>query len=357
MNRDATTRVLFLILLLFVMVSAYRVIAPFLAGFTWAAVLVVSFRPLHERLKGMLGGRQAAATAAVTLLVAAFVLVPLLAAGAAVVQGGTAAIQWIETNAQNGGGNLGWVDRWPWLQVAIHHTEKLFGPTVDLKAVAISALQKLGNFVATAGPALVGGALGVAFSFGMTLVAMPVFFAKGERLSQAVADALPIPAADANRMRRELTLMTRSVFTSVGLTAATQAALGGTALLLLGVPYVVPLTAMMFFCALIPGGIAVVWVPAAIWLAASGHSWKATLLVAWSAGVVSTIDNVLRPLFAGKAATLPGGALFLGMFGGTLAFGLVGLFLGPIVLYLARELLAILRRDTHGAAATAAADV
>ena len=88
------------------------------------------------------------------------------------------------------------------------------------------------------------------------------------------------------------------------------------------------------------------WIPAAIWLAAIGHPWKAIVLVAWGAGVVSTIDNVLRPLFAGKGVTLPGGALFLGMFGGTLAFGLVGVFLGPIVLYMTRELLAILRRDT-----------
>jgi len=101
----------------------------------------------------------------------------------------------------------------------------------------------------------------------------------------------------------------------------------------------------MFFCALVPAGTALVWVPAAIWLAAIGHPWKAIMMAGWGGGVVSTIDNVLRPVFAGKSVTLPGGLLFLGMFGGMTAFGLVGLFLGPIVLYMAREMLGILRRD------------
>jgi len=150
-------------------------------------------------------------------------------------------------------------------------------------------------------------------------------------------------------MVHQLGVMTRSVFMSVGVTAAVQAALAGLALFVLGVPYLVSLTAAMFFCAVLPAGTAVVWVPAAIWLAAIGHPWKATLLVAWGAGVVSTIDNALRPLFAGRGVTVSGGTLFLGMFGGMIAFGIVGLFLGPIVLYMAGELLAILRRDTSDA--------
>ena len=76
---------------------------------------------------------------------------------------------------------------------------------------------------------------------------------------------------------------------------------------------------------------------------------KAILLAVWGAGVVSTIDNLLRPLFAGKGTKVSGLTLFLGMFGGMAAFGLVGLFLGPILLYMTRELLTILRRDVYEA--------
>ena len=144
MNRDATNRVLFVILLIFVLVSAYRVIAPFVTGFTWAAVLVAAFRPVHERLKSALGGRVGAATAAVTLLVAAFVVMPLLAAAAAAVQGGMTAIQWIETGHLDGWLDLGLGDRWPWTNDAIDRAKALFGlETLDLKSMAVSGFVKI----------------------------------------------------------------------------------------------------------------------------------------------------------------------------------------------------------------------
>ena len=350
MNRSVTTRILFLILLLVVLGAAFQVIAPFLAGFTWAAVLVAAFRPFHRRLERTFGGRKWAATTTVTLLVAAFVVVPIVVAAVHAVQGGVDAVRWVEANYENGGSGLGLGERWPWVTVALERSKSLVGlADVDLRAKAMSALVALGNLVIAKGPALIGGMLGLAFSFAVMLVAMPVLFGNGERYSEAVADALPIPAEDARRIVGQLSVMTRAVFMSVGVTAAVQAVLAGLALLVLGVPYVVPLTAVMFFCAVLPAGTAVVWGPAAIWLAAIGHPWKAVLLVAWGGGVVSTIDNVLRPLLAGKGVTISGGLLFLGMFGGMAAFGIVGLFLGPIALYMSGELVAILRRDAYGA--------
>jgi len=342
----SNTRVLFLALLFVTLVAAYHVVAPFLAGLTWAIVLVAAFRPLHARLVRVLGGRQRVASAVLTLIVAAFVVAPILSAAVAAVQGGIAAIQWTVAQYHAGATELGLDDRWPWIADAIERVRALPGlATVDVKAMAISALEQIGRFIAAEGPALLGGALGTAFSFGIMLLAMPMLFANWDRWSRSLAEALPIPTADATRIIADLTQMTRSVFMSTGLTAATQAILGGLALFVLGVPYAVTLTAVMFFSALVPGGTALVWAPAAIWLAMNGHTWQAVVLAGWGAGVVSTIDNVLRPIFAGRGVSLPGGALFFGMFGGMLAFGLVGLFLGPIVLYMTRELFAVLRRE------------
>jgi predicted PurR-regulated permease PerM len=354
MNRDPSVRLLFVLVLAVVLWSAFRVLAPFTVGFTWAAVLVVTFRPFHARLERMFRGRRWIASTVVTVLVAAFIVVPLVMAAVQVVQGGVAAYGWIETSYRSGGTDLGLADRWPWLGDAFDRAKHLVGlADVDVKAAVIAGVRKAGAFVAATGPSLVGGAFGLAFSFLVMIIGMPVFFVHGERFAQAVADALPIPEADATRILGELRDMTRTLMVSVGLTSATQAALGGIALLVLGVPYALPLTAAMFFFALLPGGTAVVWAPAAIWLAYAGHTWKAVLLFAWGAGVVSTIDNVLRPLLAGKGAKLSGLLLFLGMFGGMIAFGLMGLFLGPIALYMTRELVAILRRDVYGPAGSA----
>jgi len=348
MSRDPTVKLLFVAILVIALWSAIKVLAPFIAGFTWAAVLVVTFRPFHEWLAVRFRGRRWMASATVTILAAAFVVVPLVMAAVQAVQGGIAAYEWTVTNYQAGGNDLGLAERWPWFDDALVRAKDLFGlANVDLNAAAISAVKRVGSFLAQRGPALMGGVLGMGFSFFIMLMGMPVFFVHGERFARAIADALPIPEADAVRILSELRDMTRTVFISVGLTAAVQASLMGVGLLVLGVPHVVPLSAATFFTALIPGGPGLIWIPAAIWLAATGHTIKAILLVAWGAGVIGTIDNVLRPLLAGKGVKLPGIILFLGMFGGMLAFGLVGLFLGPIALYMTRELVAILRRDVY----------
>jgi predicted PurR-regulated permease PerM len=287
------------------------------------------------------------ATAAITMIMAAFVVVPIMVAAVAAVQAAMSATEWITAHYQSSGMDLGLRERWPWIADVIERAKSLLGlETIDLKATAFAGLERIGRFIAAEGPALVGGALGLVFSFVVMLVGMPLLFAHGKRLSEVLADALPVGADDARRIVDEVAVMTRSLFMSTVLTAAAQAALGGLGLLVLGVPHVVPLTAVLFFCSVLPGGTALVWAPAALWLAAIGHPWKAILMVAWGGGVVSMIDSVLRPLFAGKGVKLPVGLLVLGMLGGMLAFGLVGVFLGPIVLYMARELLAILRRDT-----------
>lgn len=355
MNRDPSVRLLFVVLFAVVVWAALKVIAPFAGGLIWAAVLVVTFGPFHERLERLFRGRRWMASTMVTVLVAAFVVVPVVAAAVQAVQGGIGVYEWTVSSYQSEGADFGLMDRWPWLSDAITRGKALVGLAhVDLQAAAIAGLKKVGALVAARGPKIVGSAIGIGFSFAVMLVGMLVFFVDGKRFARAVAGALPLPAADAHRIMRELGEMTRTVFISVGLTAAAQAALGGLGLLVLGVPYVLPLMAAMFFFSLLPGGTAIIWAPAALWLAFEGHTWKAILLAAWGAGVVSTIDNILRPILAGKGVKLNGASLFFGMFGGMIAFGLVGLFLGPIVLYLTRELVAILRRDVYAPAADAA---
>ena len=348
MSRDPSVRLLFVVILASVFWATLKVIEPFIAGFTWAAVLVVTFRPFHEWLARKFGGRRWVASAIVTILAAAFVVVPLVMAATQATQGAVAAYQWITANYQTSGTDLGLPDRWPWLNDAVTRAKDLVGlANVDLNVLGVNALKRVGAFLAVKGPALMGSALNMAWSFLVMLAGMPLFFVHGQRFSRAIFEALPVPEADALRILAELRDMTRTVFISVGVTAAVQASLLAIALLVLGVPSVIPLAAATFFAALIPGGPGLIWIPCAIWLAADGHTIKAILLTVWGAGVVGTIDNVLRPLLAGKGVRLPGVLLFLGMFGGMITFGLVGLFLGPIALYMTRELVAILRRDIY----------
>jgi predicted PurR-regulated permease PerM len=353
MYRDTASRLLFVLLLLAVAWSAVRIVAPFVAGLTWAAVLVVTFRPFHRRLQRAAGDRQWVATTLLTLVVAAFVVVPVSLVAVQAVNGAVAGFDWVQQHYAGTASGPALTAQWPWLADLAERVQSRVGlANVDLRSVAMTAVQRLASFLATAGPALVGGALGFAFSFLVMIVGIPLLFAKGEAMSEALASALPVPLADGRRMLQDIGDMTRSVFTSVGLTAAVQAVLGIIGFLVVGVPRAGTLGALMFFLALVPGGVALVWAPVAIWLAAGGYTWSAVFMVFWGGGVVGTSDNILRPLLAGRGVKLDGATLFFGMVGGMVAFGLVGLFLGPIVLYTFRELVDILRRDVYGHATT-----
>jgi predicted PurR-regulated permease PerM len=349
MYRDTASRLLFVLLLLAVAWSAVGILAPFIAGLTWAAVLVVTFRPFHRRLRASFGGRDWPATAIVTLLVAAFVIVPVSVAAVKAFQGAVAGFEWAQQIQEGTATTPALARDSPWIADLVEQGKRLVGlANVDLRALGIRLLQAVVAFLAAAGPALVGGALGLAFSFLVMIVGIPLLFAHGEVARDALASALPMPLEDAQRILQDIGEMTRSVFISVGLTAAVQALLGVIGFAVLGVPRPGTLGAVMFFLALIPGGVGLVWAPVAIWLAASGQTWSAVLMVAWGGGVIGTSDNVLRPLLAGRGVKLGGVLLFVGMCGGMFSMGIVGLFLGPVILYTLQELVAILRRDVYG---------
>lgn len=344
MTRD-TTSLLYAALLAAVFWLAWLVLKPFLPGFVWAAVLVAAFRPLHTRLSGWFGGRTWLASSVLTLLVAAFVVVPVAVAVVQVTQGAIQGYQWAQTHYAADGFDLGLDQRWPWIADAVERGKELIGlANVDFQAAIVTSVKKIGNLAAAKGPGIVGSAFGILFSFVVMIVTMVVFFNDGPKIAAAIASVAPLPRDKADRVLHDLGTMTRSVFLSVGLTAVVQALLGGGMLLILGVPNAFRLTAVFFFAALIPGvGTALVWVPVAIWLAATGRPWACGIFSLWCAGVVGTIDNVLRPLFARSGVNLPGMMLVLGMIGGLIAFGIVGLFLGPIILYLLRELTAVVQ--------------
>ena len=130
----------------------------------------------------------------------------------------------------------------------------------------------------------------------------------------------------------------RGVALGVGVTAAVQAVLGGVVLALSGVPFAGLLTALMFMFCIAQIGVLPVMVPAAIWAFWSGATgWGIFLAVATV--VIATLDNILRPMLIRMGADLPLLLIFAGVIGGLLSFGLLGIFVGPVVLAVGYTLL------------------
>jgi predicted PurR-regulated permease PerM len=130
----------------------------------------------------------------------------------------------------------------------------------------------------------------------------------------------------------------RGVVLGVVVTAAVQAAIGGAGLALSGIPAAPLLAAVMLFLCLAQLGPLPVLAPAVLWLYWSGQSGRGTLLLV-IAVIVVAIDNVLRPLLIRRGASLPLVLIFVGVIGGLIAFGIIGLFIGPVVLTVAYSLL------------------
>jgi predicted PurR-regulated permease PerM len=346
MRSQTAARVLFAGLLVLTLYLMYLIFKPLLPGIAWAMVLAVAFQPVYDRLVRWFRGWSWSAAVLLSALVAAFIVVPAVLAVVRVGQGVVQAYTWLdqkvaaEVPGPLGLGGIPWVrDAAEWLGQYVDLSK------IDLQAMALSVLKTLGNALASRTTGFVADALATLMTLIVMLVTMAVLFHEGPRLVSLVRQFLPLSESDKEEVFRQLRAVTRSVFFGVLFTALMQAVLGGIGIAIVGLPAAVTFGAAMFFCALLPAGTVIVWGPAALWLLATGHPWKALFLVIWGIAVVSSADNFLRPLFIGRGVQLHTLLVFFGILGGMLAFGLVGLFVGPLVITLFLFLLEIAKRD------------
>jgi predicted PurR-regulated permease PerM len=175
--------------------------------------------------------------------------------------------------------------------------------------------------------------------FLLTVIIAAILYAQGEvvekgvvsfagRLAGSQGEAVAVLAAKA----------VRGVVLGVVLTALIQAAVGGIGLLVTGVPAAALLTAVMFMLSLAQLGPFLVLIPAIIWLYWSGQPVWGTVLIVFTV-VAGTLDNVVRPFLIRRGADLPLLLIFSGVIGGLVAFGVIGLFIGPVLLAVTYTLL------------------
>jgi predicted PurR-regulated permease PerM len=184
------------------------------------------------------------------------------------------------------------------------------------------------------------GSIGLLFvQFLLTVIIAAVMYASGETAATAIkrfGRRLGGPRGESTVLLAGQAI--RSVALGVGLTAVVQSALGGIGLAIAGVPFAGLLTAVMFMLCIAQLGPGLILIPAIIWVYWSGDASWGTFLLIWSA-IVGTMDNFLRPMLIKLGADLPLLLILAGVIGGLFAFGLVGIFVGPVVLAVAYTLL------------------
>ncbi len=330
-ERERITTLLFYAAVLLLGYLVVRIFAPFFIPLAWAAVLAIFVFPSHEKLSVRFGATRASLIS--TIVVTLVIIGPGLAVLTAFVQESRAALVGLDREAL--AGRLALLEQaWERIRGLIPGAQ-----AIDLESLIDATISRTGGALAT----LVGGVLAdlavVLFQLFVTLLALFFLLRDAEEIMRYIRRALPFEELRRERMIRQ----TRDlVYVSIaaGLLIATlQGLAGGMVFAVLGLAAPVFWGVIMGFLALLPlVGTWVVWLPASIWLMATGQVGKGILLLALGAVIVASIDNLLRPAMRADRARMNGLVMFISLLGGVGVFGLVGLVLGPVITAVASSL-------------------
>jgi predicted PurR-regulated permease PerM len=307
------------------------VLWPFISAILWAAILAYTTWPIYEWLRGRtrLGG----AGAAIAMVTVAFVFVVLPLALA--VPGGADDVDQLRKIVQAalaGGlpGAPGWLQDVP-----------VIGPTLSsLWNSWADDLSVMGEFfrpyfgqAAEFGLSLLLGLANGVLMFLLALFVAFFFFASGDRLAAKIHELLGrIAGARAPRLIEVTGATVRGVVYGILGTAVVQGILTTFGLWLSGVPRAVLLGVIAGGLSVLPIGAPTVWIPASLWLLAQGKTAWGIFLFIYGVVAVSGADSFIRPFFISRGAQLPFLLTMLGVLGGAIGFGLLGIFLGPVLL-------------------------
>jgi predicted PurR-regulated permease PerM len=330
-----------LVVLAIALYVCWQMLQPFFNVLLWATVLAVVFYPMHRRVRARLG-RPSLAAAASTLLVIVFILLPVTFITVAVVRELTGAA----TRLQAGMNEFS-LASWPRLAWAMDWVGQYIH--LDREAAqkfVIERMQTWGSLLASSTLVVVGGAVGAIVQVVLVVFTLFYFFRDGERIKQAAYRMLPIERVQAH----DIAVRTREVIAAtvngVLVIAAIQGTLGTFIFSILGLPSALLWGVVMFFLCMIPmAGAFLVWAPAAIYLAVTGHFVRAIVLVGWGVLVIGAIDNVLSPRLVGQRAKLHELLVFFAVLGGLEVFGVLGLVLGPVVVAITLALIEMVRQS------------
>ena len=316
----------------------WRMIEPFVEVLLWAAVLVIIFYPVHARILENVR-RPGAAAILSCLLVVVVILVPLTLVTIAITREAVGAAdalhdaikQLLEPDSRLRQLVGRWID-----------LDEVFGG--EWKGGAVDWVQ--GRSAAIAGQtfAVLGRVLGALLKIFFVVFTMYYFFRDSERIRHALHDVLPLEAEQSHQIFERTREVIHASIYGVLVIAAIQGTLGGLAFAILGLRSPLMWGAVMVLLSMIPViGSTIVWVPTALYLFVTGHPFQGTFLIIWGAGVIATIDNVLRPRLVGGRTRLHELIVFFSVLGGLQVFGILGLVVGPVVVAITLALVDVFR--------------
>ena len=320
------------------------VLRPFLAGMLLACVIVISSWPLYQRLLARLRGRRTLAALCMTLGLALLVVLPIALVAYSLTDDVARLYDKIKLAVDTGAVQVpAWIAQLPLVGAPLDsYLRELAASREQMVALARELLEPARHYLLGGGLALGAGVAQ------MLLAAFVAFFLyrDGAQLREALAAGMArVLGAGAAKVADIVSQTVRGVMYGMLGTALAQAVVAAIGFAIAGVPGVPLLGVATFLLSLVPVGPPVVWAGAAIWLFQQGRTGWAVFMLVWGLVLISGVDNVVKPLLIARGSSLPFALVLLGVLGGVLAFGFVGLFIGPVLLAVGYSLL----RDWTGA--------
>lgn len=336
----------FLLFLLIVSVGFLLILKPFFGTIFWACAITVIFYPLQQRLLKYLNGRTN--TSALLTLTACILIVvlPVTFLISSVIAEGANVYDKLESGEIN---PAQYIEQVRTAFPAVQQTLERVGLDVaKIKEGALSATMSSGKWLAQ--NALNIGQNTFKLLLNICLMLYLTFFLlrDGNYLLELLIRALPLGDARERMLFAKFGEVTRATIKGNLVIAVIQGTLGGLIFWVLGIPGALLWGVIMAVLSLIPAvGPAIVWAPVALYLFATGDNMKAIILIAFGAGVIGLVDNILRPILVGRDTKLPDYIVLLSTLGGLALFGINGFVIGPLVAALFMAFWGIFMREVH----------
>ena len=333
------TRIVLAVLFIVVLIgSSMWILRPFLAAIVWAGTIVVATWPLMISLQNWLWGKRALAVTAMTLLLLGVLVVPLTLAIVTIVSNVDEVVGWAKSLASfKAPAPPDWLANVPLVGTkAIELSNRV--AIVGMQEVSVMAAPYAGVFIRWF-VAQVGNVGLLLVELLLTVILAAAIYANGELATlRLVRFGQRLAGAGGENAVWLAGQTIRGVALGVVVTALIQTFFAALGLVIAGVPFAAVLTAAMFLLSIAQIGVMPVLGCVVAWLYWTGESAFGTFMLVWTI-IAVTMDNFLRPILIRKGADLPLLLVFAGVIGGLLAFGLIGIFIGPVVLAVADKLL------------------
>lgn len=314
--------------------TCFVILRPFLLLIAWGVIIAISVHPLYRRLRNVLRDSGILSSVVITIVLLAFLICPVVLLAGTLVEGMQALTVFLKEGIPKIPAPPAGIENWPvigvplktaWSLLSTNLSTALRGFTPQIKAVASGLLS---------------ASVGIGFTvlqFALSIVVAGFLLAKDSGAAGAAHSfANRIFGDRASEFERLASSTIRSVTTGILGVALIQSFLAAVGFLVAGLP-AAGLWAIMFLVAAVLQVGALVLIPAVIYMFAISSVTKAVIFLVWCL-IVALLDNVLKPLLLGRGVAVPIVVVFLGAIGGFIALGIIGLFLGAIVLSVGYEL-------------------